>query len=99
MVIFNVKAHHGAGHSANLFKKKGQVGAKRLNDGACEDSDSKENGVDFGDEDEVEDNRESTDVDNFETVVEKIFGIRASDPVFFLDGEDIDHDVFNVDEL
>ena len=95
----DVQADQGDGYSANFFKEEGQVGAKRLDEGAHKDGGSKKEGVDFGEQYEVENNWKSTDVDNFETVIEKIFGVGASDPVFFLDGENVDHDVFEVDEV
>ena len=99
MVFFDVEAGQSAKDSADFFKEEGEVGAKRLNDGADKDGDSQEKGVDFGEEDEVEDDGKGTDIDNFETVVEKIFGVGTSDPVFFLDGENVDHDIFEVDQL
>ena len=70
-----------------------------MNEGADEDIDSQEQGVYFCEEDEVENHRQGTNVDYFETVVEKIFWVRTSHPVFFLDSENADHDIFEVDQV
>ena len=63
------------------------------------DKSSHEERVYFGEEDKIEYKRKSTNVDYFKCVVKKIFRIRTSDPIFFLDGQDVYHDIFEFDQL
>ena len=104
--IFNVQAAQSASYPSDFLKEKSQVGANILNkwnlyiDGLeDEDKSSHEEWVEFGEEDQVEHQRKGADIDNFEGIVEKIFGVRASNPIFFLDGKDVYHHIFELYEM
>ena len=73
---------------------------KQYDDGLeDEDEGSHKEGVYLGEEDKVEDQGKSTNVDYVECIVQKILRVGASHPIFPLDSEDADHDVLEPDQL